>query len=191
MKKSNQFFVSNQVRILTLISLLALIACNGRERTTSINKTQKQPVTDIHTASFMGNIGAIRQHIDYGTDLNAKDAYGSTPLIIAAIFGRTEVAKILIEAGANLNIKGSDGSTALHSAAFFCRTEIVKSLLDGGADKTLTNIYGSTPYQSVAGPFEEVKPAYDQMSKDLGPLGLKLDYKSLEETRPEIAKLLK
>jgi hypothetical protein len=62
--------------------------------------------------------------------------------------------------------------------------------LANGADKTITDAYGSTPYMSVAGPFNEVKPIYDQMTKDLGPLGLKLDYKHLEETRPVIAEML-
>jgi hypothetical protein len=89
-----------------------------------------------------------------------------------------------------VNLQNNEGSTALHTAAFLCHTEIVRILLDHGADKSLKNVYGSTPLQSVAGPFSEVKPIYDEFSKNLGPLGLKLDDDYLRETRPVIAEML-
>ncbi len=114
-----------------------------------------------------------------------------TPLISAAVFGKTEIARVLIEAGAEVNLKNNEGSTPLHSAAFLCRLEIVEMLLENGADKDLLNNYGSTAQQSVMAPFSDVKFIYDQFSKDLGPLGFKLDYEYVEATRPKIAELLK
>jgi len=183
--------------ILFAVTLLTLTACNSQEKKPDNNKENsvsqtsvKPPSVDIHTATFLGNLDAVRQHINAGSDLNVKDQYGSTPLIIATTFGKTEVAKSLIEAGADMNITSNDGSTPLHTAAFFCRTEIVKALLAKGADKSLKNNYGSTALTSVSYPFSEAKGIYDQISKDLGPLGFKLDYKYLEMTRPKIAKLL-
>lgn len=146
---------------------------------------------DLHTAVFMGNLSEVRKHIAAGTDLNKKDQYGSTPLISACLFGKTPVALALIEAGADVNLTNQDGSTPLHTASFFCRPEIVKALLQNGADRSIRNNYGSTALESVAGPFNEVEAIYDQISKDLGPLGLKLDYDYLKTTRPEIAAMLK
>jgi len=64
-------------------------------------------------------------------------------------------------------------------------------LLENGADKDLKNIYGSTPLASVSGPFSEVKGIYDEFSRQLGPLGLKLDYDQIEKTRPVIADMLR
>jgi len=163
-------------------------------------KTQKQdakqtiiqaPKVSIHEDAFMGNVKAIEQHIAAKSDLNIKDQFGSSPLAIAATFNKVDVARALINGGADLSIKGADGSTALHTAAFFCRKEIVSALLDGGADKDATNNYGSTPLQSVSGSFDEVKAIYKQINKDLGPLGLRLDYEELKTIRPEIAELLK
>lgn len=149
------------------------------------------PSVDIHTAVVSGNKEALLQHIKAGTNINEKDPFGgSSPLISAAVFGKTEEAKILIDAGADLNFQNNDGSTALHTAAFFCRPEILKMLLAKGADKNIKNKYGATPYLSVAGSFEEAKPAYDMMGKVLGPMGLQLDYAYIEKTRPEIATLL-
>lgn len=157
---------------------------------TKIEKEVKSPAMDIQTAAFIGNIDAIKKHIAAGTDLNVKDQYGSTPLNIAATFGKTKVAIALIEGGADLTTTNNEGSTPLHTAAFFCRTEIVKTLLAKGADKTSKNVYGSTALQSVSGPFDQVKPIYEQIAKQLGPLGLKLDMERIKETRPVIVEIL-
>ena len=155
-------------------------------------KNVKPPKEDLHTVVMAGNMVALKQHIAAGSDLIVKETMGgSSPLIMAALLGKTEMAKALIDAGANLNLKNNDGSTALHIAAFFCRPEIVKMLLAKRADKTIKNNYNSTAYQSVVGPFKDVKNVYDMMGKMLAPMGLKLDYAYIEATRPKIAAMLK
>ena len=195
MKSNNSALIA----VLMLV-LLAMVACGGNpdktvdenENSETTKKEVKAPNVDIHTATLMGDLDAINQHIAAGTDLNEKEAaVGSTPLISATVFGKTEIAGALIEAGAEVNLKNNEGSTALHSAAFLCRLEIVEMLLEHGADKELLNNYGSTALQSVLAPFQDVKFIYDQFSKDLGPLGFKLDYTYVEATRPKIAEILK
>ena len=176
--------------VILLGMLLIVAACNSKPETSQ--ETPKPPAMDIHAATFMGDMAAIREHIAAGSDLNMKEpSMGSTPLISAAVFGKTEVALALIEAGADVNLQNNEGSTALTSAAFLCRTEIVKALLENGADKSIRTNAGSTALESVAGPFEDVRYIYDIFSRDLGPLGLKLDYKQLEDTRPLIAEMLR
>lgn len=177
-----------------LLICLALfnVSCDSKKETTDTSKEEiKAPDMDIHAASFMGNLEMVKQHIKAGTDLNVKDQYGSTALMTATVFGKTEIAIALIDSGADLNILNNDGATVLHTASFLCRTDIVKALLEKGADKAIKNNFGSTALESVLAPFEMAKPIYDELSKALGPLGLKLDYKRLEETRPLITELLK
>jgi hypothetical protein len=194
-QKSNSLKVLVQLTL--LCGLLITASCQTKEGTAQGTKSAakpsvKPPQIDIHTAVLTENVDAVRQHLAAGTNVNEKDPFGgSSPLISAALFGKTDMVKLLVESGADLNFKNNDGSTPLHVAAFFCRPEIVKILLDKGADKSITNNYGATAYQSVAGPFSEVKSAYDMMGKMLGPMGLKLDYPYLEKTRPEIAAMLK
>ena len=185
------FYITSMIAAL----LISMSACNNTAKKTNEDQVKtenkvKAPSIDIHAATFMGNVNATTQHIAAGSDINAKDQYGSTPLMVAATFGKTDIAIALIDGGAQLNIPSNDGSTALHTAAFFGRTEIVKALLKKGADKSIKNNYGSTALESVQAPFESVKAIYDQIGKDLGPFGLKFDYKELEKTRPVIAKLL-
>jgi hypothetical protein len=199
MKRQMIISMKTMVAGMLLVTIFTIPSCNGKQGYSQENKGQvsefqsgvKPPEVDIHTAAFMGNLKAIQQHIEAGTDLDRKDAYGSSPLMIAATFGKTEVAKALIAAGADLNTTNNDGATPLHSAAFLCRVEIVEALLENGAERNIKNNFGSTPLESVSAPFEEVKGIYDQFSKDLGPLGLKLDYGYIKETRPRIAEMLR
>ena len=196
MKKQIKNSLRTTIAITFLSTLLTITACNEKKESTqktTVSKTRvSPPKVDIHTAVMTDNIEALKQHIAAGSNLNEKDPFGgSSPLISASLFGKTEMAKLLIEAGDDVNFQNNDGSTALHTASFFCRPEIVKMLLNKGADKTIKNKYGSTAYESVAGPFADVKNAYDGLGKMLEPMGLKLDYAYLEKTRPEIALMLK
>ena len=200
MKTQKMNLMKAATSLMMVAALLILSSCGSNqeqsnskdEQAQASEATVKPPNMDIHSATILGDLDAIKQHIAAGSDLNEKEpAVGSTPLISAAVFGKTEIAKALIEAGADVNIKNNEGSTALHSAAFLCRMEIVEMLLDNGADKEQLNSYGSTALQTVSAPFADVKFIYDQFSTDLGPLGFKLDYEYVEATRPKIAEMLK
>lgn len=181
-----------QLSILGLgLVLLGSSSCTQSEKDGVVESEMVAPKVTIQEAAFFGNTDAMKKHISAKTDLNQKDDYGSTPLHIASTFGKTEVARLLIEGGADLNATSADGSTPLHIAAFYGRTEIVKALLTQNADVSIRNSYKATALESVETPFENVKPVYDQLSKDLGGFGLRLDYDDLEASRPVIAELIK
>jgi NAD(P)-dependent dehydrogenase (short-subunit alcohol dehydrogenase family) len=146
----------------------------------------------LHQAVIEGDFGAVREHIEAGSDLNEKEpSGGSSPLIVAATFGQTEVARVLIDAGADVDQQSNDGSTALLTAAFFCRTEIVEALLAAGADKSMRNNAGSTALEVVTVPFDDIQGIYDYLGAVLGPYGLELDYERIKMTRPRIAEMLR
>ena len=149
------------------------------------------PKIDIQTAVLSGNLEAVKQHIEAGTDINIKDQMsGATPLISAATFGKIAIVKALINANANLSLKNNDGATALHTAAFFCQVEIVQLLIDAKADKTIKNNFGATPRESIMVPFAQMKPFYEMLQQQLGPLGLNIDLNKIEKTRPVVAMML-
>ena len=67
----------------------------------------------IVVAVELGNIEAVKQHLNDGTEVNAKGGTGRTPLHWAAIEGHKEIAELLIAAGADLNAKDKYGNTPL------------------------------------------------------------------------------
>ncbi len=149
------------------------------------------PAVPLHLAALRGDLRAVQEHVEAGSDLNAKDAYGSTPLIIATTFGHKDVAQALIGSGADLAIPDKHGSQALHIAAFLGREGIVETLLGGGADRFARNGDGSTAYDIVAQPFADDRATYDGLVAALAPLGLTLDYAEVEAARPRVAQMLR
>ncbi|MDO6808846.1 ankyrin repeat domain-containing protein [Zobellia galactanivorans] len=184
-----------QMSYILLIIALCFSACGQQKQKTNdkaMGKTEiSAPEIPLTQAVVTGNLEAVKQHIEAGTDLDEKDALsGATPLMSAITFDKTEIATVLIDAGADLEIKNNDGSTALHVAAFFGRVELVQLLIDAKADKTVKNNYGATARESVSGPFEDMKPIYEMMQQQLGPIGLDLNLAEVEKARPVIAIML-
>lgn len=149
------------------------------------------PGIGLHMAALQGNTEAVVQHIEAGSELNVKDAYGSTPLVVAVTFGKSGVARLLLDAGADPEIANNDGSAPLQIAAFLGRTEVVRVLLDAGANTHARNMNGATAYDIVAAPLESDRDTYDQLAGALAMLGFQSDYGSVEAARPAIAEMLR
>ena len=105
-------------QLITTIAAVLLVVCG--------------PSMSIHEAAGNGDIEAIKQHLAAGTDVNAKDGGGWTPLFYAAFSGRTEVAELLIAEGVDVNAKDNLGT--LRYAASGGHKETVELLIANGAD---------------------------------------------------------
>ena len=102
----------------------------------------------IEVAAELGNIEAVKQHLDDGTEVNAKDENGLTPLHFAKT---KEIADLLISKGADVNAKEAKNQiTPLHWAAWRGRKEIAELLIAKGADLNTKNKDGGTPLHNAA-----------------------------------------
>jgi len=165
--------------LLPIIVVSLLVGCGQRE-----------PSIDIWTAAATGETGVIKQHVAFGTDIDAREpAGGSPPLIVAALFGQTEVVEVLVEHGAEVDAMNNDSSTALHVAAFFCHPETVSYLLEQGADLDKRNKFGHTPLDTVSGQWSNGLEGTYTMFADM--LNLDLDLERIREVRPQVAELLR
>ena len=104
----------------------------------------------IHDAAKKGDVAEVRRLLDEGTDANAKDDDGSTPLSLAIReTNGYDIAfiKLLLERGADVNIQDKRGNTAL----FWCvgkygdgQREVFDLLMQKGA--TVDNRKNSAGY---------------------------------------------
>ena len=64
-------------------------------------------------AVLAGAVKSVRLHLRTGTDLDAADTQGRSPLLLAASRGHLDVCKLLLEAGADPTTKDNAGNDAL------------------------------------------------------------------------------
>ncbi|KAM6488289.1 ankyrin repeat-containing domain protein [Trichoderma sp. SZMC 28011] len=81
-----------------------------------------------------GLIDVVEHYLQKGTDVNALDQNGYTPLISASESRQFEVAKLLIEHGARIDAQDGEGATPLLKAVASGFVELVQVLIDKGAD---------------------------------------------------------
>jgi len=95
-------------------------------------------------ASRQGIVPIVRTALAAGADLETRTIWGSTPLILAAIYGRLEVAKLLLCAGANIDAPCEGGCTPLMFAICYRRLDLVKLFLKFGANPNVKDRDGET-----------------------------------------------
>ena len=121
--------------LLTTIAAVVLVGCGP--------SASERALID---AAYAGNVEAVKQHLAAGTDVNAWDKYGSTPLHKAALKGHKEIVGLLIAKGADVNAKDKTrGETPLHYAAINGHKELAELLIDSGAEVNAKNVRGTTP----------------------------------------------
>ena len=86
----------------------------------------------IHVAAELGDIEAVKEHLNAGIDVDARDQADKTPLPHAAYWGHKEIVELLISKGANVNARDKRGSTPLNWANENRQTEIADLIRNHG-----------------------------------------------------------
>ena len=131
--------------LITTIAAVVLVGCGATQQSAPSPETQpaepvaeaatpepptaKAPDISIHDAAALGNNEAVKQHLTAGTDVNAKDESGWTPLHWAASKVHNKTAKLLIKEGADVNAVNKDGLSPLD----YAENETFGFLIDHGA----------------------------------------------------------
>ena len=99
-----------------------------------------------------GNIGAVKQHIAIGNDINTKSNTKSqyTPLLLALMKGHKQITGLLIANGANMNAKKEQrGMHTLLIATLLGHTEVVELLISKFTDVNVKDRLGRTPLDTA------------------------------------------
>ncbi|GGI78081.1 ankyrin repeat domain-containing protein [Legionella impletisoli] len=83
----------------------------------------------LHYAALYGTEEITKLVCGKTHDLDVRDAYNKTPLILAAEAGNLPAMKVLIEKGADPNLKDYEGYSVLHRAVLEGHVEMVQWLL--------------------------------------------------------------
>ena len=115
-----------------------------------------------------GNVAEVRRQLKAGAAVNAKDRYGQTALMLAAMGGHLEMVELLIAEGAELNLTAKYTLSALMLAVINGHTEVAKRLVQAGADLAIQGsgapgFAGKTAYdlavaRGMAELYEQLKP---------------------------------
>ena len=78
--------------LITTIAAVVLVGCGE-------SQPPEPPDISIHDAARTGRIEAVKQHLIAGTDVNAKNNIGASPLDLATLFNQSEIADLLRKHG--------------------------------------------------------------------------------------------
>lgn len=100
--------------------------------------------TPLHQAAARGDARAIAHLLGQGAAIDARDAQGRTPLLLATHGNHVQAARLLIGAGADVNAKDSIQDSPYLYAGARGHLEILTMTLAQGADLRSTNRFGGT-----------------------------------------------
>ena len=125
-------------QLLITIAAALRVGCGESQQSTPAPESKPEPSTakapniSIVDDAYDGNIEAVKQHLAAGTDVNAKNEWGGTPLHFATFGSHKEVVELLIAKGADVNAKEKYGETPLDWAIFNKQTETADLLREHG-----------------------------------------------------------
>lgn len=125
-------------------SLVRLLLQSGAEANT--------PSMDGTTAlMFAAHASAdcVRELVNAGADLHARNTRGQVPLFWAVNSGQVEIVQALLTAGADVNSVSTKGHTPLFYSVKNGDDDMNKTLLAAGANVNATDLKGKTPLLSA------------------------------------------
>jgi len=88
--------------------------------------------TPLHQEATDGFIRGVKELLDSGADVNARDNNGRTPLHWPSYRGHLEVVQLLCEHGADVNAEDNEGRTPMRMATIGKHQQVVDFLRDHG-----------------------------------------------------------
>ena len=128
---------------LLFITFIAVNLCYGAHQADLAPDKHEHRLIDSVCA---GNIKTVQQLLNSKTiNINAKDEYGYTALMLASFNDQIEIAKLLLaHKSIDVNVQDKDGYTTLMWALLYEQTEVVKLLLARNANVYIKSNSGLT-----------------------------------------------
>lgn len=157
---SNAGLLYRPVTVLLILSLTAACATGEQPAGNAASTAAANPATTENGADRQLLMNSIRiaqcdvvsATLEKGLDPNFSDAFGYTPLTLAAVEKHMPCVQALLKHGADVNGAITGGWTPLIGAAMAgASAELIDVLLDKGADVNARNQWGCTALYYAAG----------------------------------------
>jgi hypothetical protein len=89
-------------------------------------------------AAISGNVAILDRLLDEGIDINCRDRYGQTALMLASVQGRDDAVRFLLDRAADPDVTAKYSLSALMLAIINRHWEIARMLVEAGADTSIT-----------------------------------------------------
>ena len=132
-----------------LLNLAVLLLKHGAG--IAVNRPDKDNETPLLLAIRRDRFKIAETLLEYGTDTNAENSMGMTPLHMLSEsdskdeYNILQLARLLLKNGANVNRRDKDNETPLHLAIRWDRFFLARILLEHGANANAENNQGMTP----------------------------------------------
>lgn len=115
-------------------------------------RTQRGRADALHAAVVQGDRARVRQLLEAGADPNARDARGTTPLMLATT---APMVELLVASGADVRAEDAQGRTLVGRIAATASLEespigLLRAVVRAGADVDRANRAGETPLEVAA-----------------------------------------
>ncbi len=125
---------------------------NSEDSTVTELSTRKPDLTQSNEgvesalilAVWNNKVFEIKELLQLGVDINTRNHFGQSPLMIAAMLGNEQIVTLMLENEAALDVVDSKGLTALMLAARNGQSNVVGYLLSHGADVNIQDKRGLT-----------------------------------------------
>lgn len=136
-------------RWFVFLALASQLVSLGRADIQKYRAPQSGKRTVLEAAEAGSRAGVISALVR-GDNIDMKDDFGHTALVVALNHGHVGIARLLIEKGASLNHVDDDGYTPLMYAVHKGHADEVQMLLDEGVDTHTQNRDGFTALMMAA-----------------------------------------
>ena len=96
----------------------------------------------LHEAARGGDTGEVERLLAEGLAIDAQDADGRTPVMVATVAHRTDIVRALVDAGADVDIRDNRLDNVFLYAGAEGLLDILRIANEAGADPALTNRFG-------------------------------------------------
>ena len=107
-----------------------------------INDQAPDGSTPLMWAVYEDDVAEVERLLAAGADLSIANAYGVTPMSLAAEVANSEILELLLAAGSDVESPNAEGQTALMLVARTGKLEAASLLLDQGADVDARESWG-------------------------------------------------